>query len=205
MKTISCFLLIALLIPIVFASYAQEKIDVEKYNIEIPNVPKKGKECHAKIILINGQKLKGVITSIGHSSIQMEKVVYKNRQGVHAAADKSLQYNEVVYSDIQNITIRGTIGESIVGFLLGTGVGILGGAIVGLGVGLGCEDCDLETRFVGLPLIFGAVGGAVLGPVAAVGPFIQKINIAGEYGNYQEFKNDMKKEKIKKKKKKRMK
>jgi hypothetical protein len=116
MNSIKAFLLAPIVAAFGFASLAQEKIEVEKYNIEIPDAPKKGKQRHAKITLINGQKLKGVITSIGDSSIQMEKVVYKNRQGVNPAPGKSMSFNEVYYSDIQNIKIRATLGESISGF-----------------------------------------------------------------------------------------
>lgn len=103
------FFLAALFASSGFNSYGQEKVAVENYELSIPNEPKQGKPRHAKITLINGQKLQGVITSIGDNSIQLEKVVYKNTKEFHPAADKSLQYNEVVYSDIHSIKIRGTI------------------------------------------------------------------------------------------------
>ena len=93
MHKINNLLLIIFFLPYKFNSYAQDKVDAENYNIEIPNVPSQGKQHHAKITLINGQKLKGVITSIGDNGIQLEKVVYKKSKGGRPETQKPLSFN----------------------------------------------------------------------------------------------------------------
>ena len=199
MNGIKVFLLTTFVAAFGFASHAQEKIDPGNYSIEATNDPSQEKKYHAKIFLTNGQKLKGIITSIGDSSIQLEKVVYNNVQGVHPAADKSLQYNEVYYSDIQTIKIRGTVGGIILGFFSGTVVGAVAGGLIGLA--RPCEDCAFIDRLAPAVLLAG-VGGAIGGPANAVAQSQENHKIAGEYSSYQKFIKLMEEKRIGKMKKK---
>ena len=73
MNRIRMSLLTLLVVAFGYALYAQEEVDVENYNLEISDVKSQRKQHHAKITLINGYKLKGVIISIGDESIQLEK------------------------------------------------------------------------------------------------------------------------------------
>jgi hypothetical protein len=188
MNRIKAFVLAPFVAAFGFASYAQETIDMENDNIEISNVPVQKKKHRTKITLITGQKLKGTITSIGDKSIQLKKVVYKNSGIVHAAPGESMSFNEVNYNDIQTIKIRGSIGETIGGFLVGT----VAGVIVG-GLSVSCEDCNLDEELA-LIVIFAGLGGVIGGPIGAIdGPFIVHIKIAGQYSNYEKFRNEMEK------------
>jgi hypothetical protein len=94
--TLACFLLLPLLVLGGFASYAQEKIDVNNYNIEAPNLPSQ-KKYRAKVTLTNGQKLKGIMTSVGENSIQLEKVVYKNSKRGRPDSQTAISFNEISY------------------------------------------------------------------------------------------------------------
>jgi hypothetical protein len=128
----------------------------------------------------------------------MEKVVYKNTKEGQLTEDKSLSYNEVVYSDIHSIKIRGTIIETVGGFFVGTLAGVGVGGALGLGA---CKDCDLDNM-LGLAALFGGLGGVIGGPYGAIdGPFITHIKIAGQYRQFKKFKTVMTKKKMKKMKK----
>ena len=56
-------------------------------------------------------------------------MIYKNYRGVNPVPYNSLPVNEVNYRDIQDIKIRPTFGERIVGFFAGTAVGLVVGGL----------------------------------------------------------------------------
>ena len=181
-----------------FHSFAQEKVDPENYRLDVPNAPTE-KKRHAQVGLINGQKLKGTIISIGENSIQLENVVYKNPKGGGSLdPQKSIPFNEINYNDIQYISIRATAGTTFKGFLKGTGMGTLFvGVLGGVRLAVDCETCNLEEG-VGLILFFGSIGAVIGGPVGAVFAARETYIIKGQDDNFERFKNKMKGKAMKK-------
>ena len=191
-KRITNSLLVALCSIIGLSAHGQQPIDVSKYELDRSV---KQKKHHAKITLTNGQVVKGTIKAIDYYSIQLEDAVYKRSHRGHPPSDNLVINNEVQYGNIQKIKIR-NIGASIAGFVVGTTVGSVVGGLVGLLSP--CDDCEPEER-LGKSAIFAALGGIVIGPYAAFdGPFIVNRTIDGQYNNYETFRNEMEKRRIKK-------
>jgi hypothetical protein len=193
----ACFLLMPLFTPCRFTSYGQEKIDLENYRLDVPNAPIE-KKRQAKVTLINGQKLKGTITAIGEKSIELENVVYKNSKGGRPGPKEAISFNEINYKDIQYIATRASVGKTIKGFFVGTGAGVVGGGVAGLGLAVKCEDCNLEES-VGLIVVFAGIGSVLGGPVGAVEASHAHFKIEGQRNNFVKFKNKMDKKKVKRK------
>jgi hypothetical protein len=177
-----------------FNTYAQEKEDTTTFATEVLLT---GKPYHAKVRLINGQKLKGILKSIGAYSIQMDDIVYKRSHGNYPTDSSTVSGSgqEIQYGEIMDIKIRGSAGEVMGGFLVGALVGTLVGGVAGLA--LPCEDCNADEK-VGAILFLGALGGVALAPVGAMnGPFIVHVTVDGEYSNYEKFKKEMEAKRIK--------
>lgn len=95
------------------------------------------KQYNAKIILTNGQKIKGKLMYATDNSILLDEIVYKKSHGVRPE-DITLLNNEVHYKDIESIRIR-SLGSTLGGIALGTTAGVVMGSVTGF---VDCEDCD---------------------------------------------------------------
>ena len=185
MNRIYVYLIPAFVLLLGFASYAQD-IDVKNYNITAP----KEKHYHTKILLTNGQTVKGVIKRVGLYTIELEKVIYKKTQPDSAI---QIQSNEISYTTIKSIKIR-SVGAAIVGSVAGTLLGAMIGGIAGF---IGCRDCNTSDERLGSAFLgtmagagLGAVGGALLGPPS--------FEVGGQYVNFEKFKSWMDRKRMKK-------
>ena len=175
-----------------FNTFAQEVLDINNYELD---KSVKQKSIHAKITLTNGRKVKGRIKAIGDYSIHMAEITHKGLQRPNSIALN----NEIHYTDIRKIKIR-NIGASIGGFVVGTTLGVLAGGLVGFLSS--CDDCEPEERLA-KSAVFAGLGGIILGPYAAFdGPFIVHLTIEGQYNNYEGFKNEMERRRIKRERRK---
>jgi hypothetical protein len=91
------------------------------------------------------------------------------------------------------------VGDRITGFFVGIGVGVFVGGLAGLAIE--CDDCSVKER-LGLTIFFAGIGGVIGGPAAAIFVVHYDITINGQYGKYEEFKNELEKKKIKSKRRK---
>lgn len=196
MTRITPFLLIATFMSIALNSFAQDQTDTTRF---ATGVAISGKPFYAKVRLINNRKLKGELKSIGPYSITLENIVYKESR-IDYASDSSVRPgNEIRYSDIMDIKIKGTTGEVMGGFLIGSLVGAVGGALAGIAIP--CTECDSDEKFTEV-FAFAGIGAVILGPVGAIeSPYIVHVTIDGEYGNYEEFKYRMEKKMAKRRRK----
>ena len=184
MNRIHVYLTPAFVLLLGVTNYAQE-IDVKNYNITAP----KEKHYHTKILLTNGQTVKGVIKRVGFYTIELEKVIYKSPQPDSAT---QIPNHEISYTTIKSIKIR-SVGAAIVGSVAGTLIGAIIGGLAGF---IGCKDCNTSDERLGSAFLgtmagagLGAVGGAILGPPS--------FEIGGQYVNFEKFKSWMDRKRMK--------
>src|SRR5258706_4722294 len=156
------------------------------------------KKYHVKITLANGQKVKGIIKSIGEESVQLEKVVYKKSgEAPLQAHDGSLPGNEIRYSSIKEIRVR-SLKATVRGTAAGMGIGSVLGAAGGLLLSLALWGKDHDPHsswaedYSGMVPFAAVLGAGLFGTLGAIdGPYVIRFEIAGNYYKFQGFRNGM--------------
>src|SRR5260221_5780426 len=158
------------------------------------------KKYHVKITLDNGQKVKGIIKSIGEESVQLEKVVYKKSgEGPLQEAGDRLIENEIRYSSIKEIRVR-SLKATVRGTAAGMGIGAVLGAAGGwlISLALWGKDHDPNSSWAedysGMVPFAAVLGAGLFGTLGAIdGPYVIRFEIGGRYDKFEEFKNGMQK------------
>jgi hypothetical protein len=144
------------------------------------------KNFRANITLLDGENMKVNINSIGDSSLRVvgEKMKYSFGRSFHKVPDSTILNREVYYYELRKINIR-----RIKQFKIWTGVGALTGGVIGFQIALSSDTDDLDAGI--LPIFLGIFIGCGIGAIIDASP--KDFEIKGQYSNFQEFRNEMRK------------